>query len=102
MDQDAYSYYESSVPSDRFYDDFDLKFRFLHRDSTHQHLYYYWLTGDSPQRISCDIYSGRIRSTAKGEAGFTQIRNYLKKVVKERSVENPLNVVVQYLSLIHI
>ncbi len=96
MDQEAYDYYDSSVPSDRFYDDFDLKFRFLHRDSTHQHLYYYWLTGDSPQRISCDIYTGRIRSTAKGEAGFTQIRNYLRKVVKERSVENPLDVVVQY------
>ncbi len=96
MDQEAYGYYDSSVPSDRFYDDFDLKFKFLHQDSTHQHLYYYWLTGDSPQRISCDIYTGRIRSTAKGEAGFDQIRNYLRKVVKERSVENPLDVVVQY------
>lgn len=97
MDQDGdFTMYESSVPSDRFYDDFDLKFRFIQKDSTYNHLYYYWLSGESTQRIDCEIYTGRIRNTEKGEAGYAQIRNYLKKVVAERAVENPLDKVVSY------
>ncbi|MDD2293543.1 MAG: hypothetical protein PHD07_04945 [Bacteroidales bacterium] len=96
MDQKSFPMYDSSVPSDRFYDDLHLKFRFIEQDSTHHQLYYYWLTGDSPQRINCSIYSGRIRQTEKGEAGYEQIRGYLKKVVAERSVENPLDRIVSY------
>lgn len=96
MDEKQYPLYDSSVPSDRFYDDLNLKFNFIKRDSTYNHLYYYWLRGDSPQRINCTIYSGRIRQTKEGEAGYDQIRNYLKKVVAERSVENPLDKVVSY------
>jgi hypothetical protein len=40
-------YYNSSVPSDRFYDDFNLKFKFLHQDSRHPLCYYYSLLPDS-------------------------------------------------------
>ena len=32
---------DSSVPSDRFYDDFDLKFDFLGRDSVERNFFYY-------------------------------------------------------------
>lgn len=96
MDQNEFPMFDSSVPSDRFYDDFNLRFRFISQDSTHKHLYYYWLSGDSEQIIKSDIYSGRIRSTKKGEEGFEQIRGYLKKVVEERVTENPLDVLVSY------
>ena len=96
MDQKEHPFFDSSVPSDRFYDDFDLKFRFLQQDSSHSHLFYYWLTGDSKQRISSDIYTGRIRSTKSGEEGFAQIRGYLQKVVKERTAVNPMDVLVSY------
>ena len=82
MDQDVCDYYDSSVPSDRFYDDFDLKFRFLHQDSTHHQLYYYWLAVIS-STISCDIYTGRIRSTAKGEAGLLRSATISKVVRRE-------------------
>ena len=56
---------DCSVPSDRFYDDFDLKFRSLGRDSVETNFFYYALAPDSPQHISCDIYTGRIKSSEK-------------------------------------
>ncbi|MCK9624844.1 MAG: hypothetical protein M0R23_00040 [Bacteroidales bacterium] len=96
MDEENNPLYDSSVPSDRFYDDLNLKFDFIQRDTTYSHLFYYWLRGDSPQRINCTIYSGRIRSTLKGEAGYDQIRKYLTKVVTERATENPLDKIVSY------
>ena len=96
MDQQQFPKFEASVPSDRFYDDFGLKFRFVERDSTRHDLFYYWLTGDSAQRIHCDIYTGRIRATLPGEEGFAQIRAYLQKAVAAHQEANPLNRVVSY------
>lgn len=58
---------ESSVPSDRFYDDFDLLFDDLGRDSTAKLLHYYTLRADSPQQIACDIYSSRIKVPFAGQ-----------------------------------
>ena len=96
MDQQTFPPFDSSVPSDRFYDDFGLQFRFLERDSTHRNLFYYWLTGESEQRIHCDIYTGRIRATKAGEEGFAQIRAYLKKAAAAHKENNPLDRVVSY------
>ena len=48
---------QSSVPSDRFYDDFDLQFKFLKQDANKKLLFYYSLTPESAQTINCDIYS---------------------------------------------
>jgi len=96
MDQERFPMIESSVPSDRFYDDFGLKFRFIARDSSRHDLFYYWLSGDSQQRIRCDIYTGRIRATLPGEAGFAQIRAYLQKAVAAHKEVNPLDRVVSY------
>ena len=96
MDQQQFPMFDSSVPSDRFYDDFGLKFRFIAQDSTRHDLFYYWLTGDSQQRIHSDIYTGRIRATLPGEEGFAQIRAYLKKAVAAHKENNPLDRVVSY------
>lgn len=54
---------ESSVPSDRFYDDFGLDFRFLKRDSINSAYFYYSLTENGDQFLRPDIFSGRIRPT---------------------------------------
>ncbi len=87
---------ESSVPSDRFYDDFDLKFTFVKRDSVETNLFYYNLDGNGPQKINCDIYTGRIKPTKEGEEGYRQISDYLKKVVAERQQPNKIDKIVSY------
>ncbi len=96
MDQKRFSMFESSVPSDRFYDDFDLKFDFIARDSVKSLFFYYTLRWDSPQRISCDIYTGRLKPTGSGEAGYQQIRDYFKKLIVERASGNAMDVLVSY------
>ena len=63
MDQQAFDRWESSVPSDRFYDDFSLRFEPLGADSLHPGCHYYSLTAESAQQTRPDIYSGRIRPT---------------------------------------
>ena len=96
MDQERWPWREASIPSDRFYDDFDLKFDFLSRDTSNALFFYYSLRPDSPQRIHCDIYSGRIKPTAPGARGHAQISNYLRKVLAERAIANPLDVLCSY------
>lgn len=48
----------SSIPSDRFYDDFSLKFDFIDREGA---LCYYDLSPEGAQRVECDIYTARIK-----------------------------------------
>ena len=82
----------SSVPSDRYYDDFELQFNFLKQDSAQKNLFYYALSATSPQRIEMDIYTARIKPPVqKGENAVEKIRAYLNKVVAEKSKTNPLN-----------
>ena len=87
---------ESSVPSDRFYDDFDLKFDYLGQDDPQELFHYYSLRHDSPQYMECDIYSGRIKPTLMGSEGYAQINAYFDKLLEERAKENPLDVLVSY------
>ncbi len=96
MDQELFPFGSSSVPSDRFYDDFDLRFDYLGQDSVRKLFHYYSLRGDSPQRITCDIYSGRIKPTLQGEEGYAQIREYFRKLLAERGKENSLDVITSY------
>lgn len=96
MDQTKYPMRQSSVPSDRFYDDLNLKFDYMWRDTLEHNLYYYNLRGDSPQKINCTIYTGRIKPTKKGVEGYKQINDYLNKLVAERSIENPLDKLCSY------
>ena len=82
---------KSSVPSDRFYDDFGLQFKFLSKtDSTH--LYYYSLQPEGHQYIHCNIFSGRIRPTdAQGTSRYDKLRQFLTKAVAEKYAANRLD-----------
>ncbi len=93
MDQSR-DWKESSVPSDRFYDDFDLKFQYLKKDSTEQLYFYYSLVPESAQSLNPEIYTARIRpSVPKKNAAQRPelIKRYLDKVVAERSKPNKLD-----------
>ncbi|MBQ7269699.1 MAG: hypothetical protein IJS62_07615 [Bacteroidales bacterium] len=48
----------SSIPSDRFYDDFGLRFKFLKNEGA---LWYYDLQPEGDQFVKCDIYTARIK-----------------------------------------
>lgn len=87
---------DSSVPSDRFYDDFDLKFDFLGRDSVERNFFYYNLDAESPQHISCDIYTGRIKSSEKRGDKYGEISRYLLKAAAAKSQDNPLDHLMSY------
>lgn len=87
---------ESSVPSDRFYDDFDLKFRFAGRDSIQQNLFYYDLSPFSPQEITCDIYSARIKPSGAYGDKYKELAAYLRKVVRVKAEENILDEVTSH------
>lgn len=84
---------KSSVPSDRYYDDFDLKFDYLKQDTAkgREAYHYYSLKAESPQFIEMDIYSARIKPpVTEGEDMTIKIKDYLSKVVKLRSQSYPL------------
>ena len=83
----------SSVPSDRYYDDFDLTLDYLKQDEEKPLLHYFSLSPDSKQYLSPDIYSARIKPTVWGDKDKYQLlKDYLKKVVKEKR-ENANNVI---------
>ncbi|MBO7326970.1 MAG: HEAT repeat domain-containing protein, partial [Clostridia bacterium] len=71
----------SSVPSDRFYDDFDLSFDFIKQDENQKLFFYYSLRADSPQEITCDIYSARIKAP-EGENKYKLVADYLVKAAE--------------------
>ena len=97
MNQKTYDKKESSVPSDRFYDDFSLEFRFLERDEDNPAYFYYSLTETSAQRLSPDIYTGRIRPTdCGGTSRYEKLRAYLEKVVAEKRSANTLDQILYF------
>ncbi|MGE5401240.1 MAG: HEAT repeat domain-containing protein [Ignavibacteriales bacterium] len=83
--------YRSSVPSDRFYDDFDLKFNFIKQDSLHKLCFYYSLAPDSPQRVNKDIYSGRIKPSVEDETRYEVIKKYLLRVAEQKKEQVALD-----------
>ena len=83
---------QSSVPSDRYYDDFDLKFNYIKQDSDIVDYHYVSLSPEGEQYIMPDIYSSRIRPIqVEGMDKYQQIRDYLKKVVAEKQSNNVLD-----------
>jgi len=85
---------KSSVPSDRFYDDFDLEFDYLKQDTaaSRKLLHYYSLKAESPQFLEMDIYSARIKPpVVEGEDRVQKIKEYLTRLVTLRSKEYPLD-----------
>jgi len=96
MNEDGFTIRETSVPSDRFYDDFDLKFNFVKRDSVETNFYYYNLAPESPQIITCDIYSGRIKPSSDRQDKYVELSKYLRKVVRTKKEKNTLDKVTSY------
>lgn len=96
MDQERYPFNRSSVPSDRFYDDFDLKFDFLKRDSNDSLLFYYSLRADSPQRVEREIYSARIRPPVDDSTKYVLIERYLKRVARQKAETNLLDNILTF------
>ncbi len=95
MDERKFPLSECSVPSDRFYDDFDLKF--TPRDEQSEGLmHFYAMAPDSPQYISCDIYSARIKPQAGNGDPYAQIARYLEKAVREHRSGNEFDTFVSY------
>lgn len=91
MDQKS-DWTQSSVPSDRYYDDFDLQFDFIKRDSVHPLYFYYSLNPRSRMVLRSEIYSARIKPTVRdGVDKYMLLDNYLKKVVRVRSTPNMLD-----------
>lgn len=87
MDQKR-NWQQSSVPSDRFYDDFGLKFDFIKQDSVKPLYFYYSLKAESNHTLRSNIYSARIKPLEKSKTDkYTQLRNYLNKVVSARTTE---------------
>ncbi len=88
---------DSSVPSDRYYDDFGLRFQFLKRDSLKPHLFYYTLTHEGRQHLQPQLFSGRIRPTdAGGSSRYEKLRQYLSKATDAKRHAEPLKAVFTY------
>ena len=75
---------KSSIPSDRFYDDFSLEFDAIDHDGM---LWYYNLSPRGSQRVECDIYTARIKpSKADPDHGFAElISEFLERAAAEHS-----------------
>ena len=88
---------ESSVPSDRFYDDFDLQFDYIKQDSTEKLYHYYTLKASSTQYVSSDIYSARIKAPVQpGKDKYQLLSEYLQKVVKDKQRQRTLKHVLYF------
>ena len=88
---------DSSIPSDRYYDDFDLKFNYIKRDSITPLYHYYSLAYDGPQTIHCDIYSARVKAPATpGKTKYQLISEYLTKVAKEKENKRAMSQISYY------
>lgn len=94
--QSRYPLHIAAIPTDRYYDDFDLKFDFIEKDSVRINNYYYSLSVDSPQYVKSDIYSGRIKpSIFEGEDKYKLMEDYLNKVVSLRN-KNKLDFLMSF------
>ncbi|MHC1737830.1 MAG: HEAT repeat domain-containing protein [Ignavibacteriaceae bacterium] len=91
LEEDKYPWFRSSVPSDRFYDDFDLKFDYLMQDSLNQLSHYYSLRPDSPQKIEREIYSARIKPSGVNIDKYEIIRNYLNRIAIQKKKKEPID-----------
>ena len=92
MNEEAWPMEESSVPSDRFYDDFGLSFDFICRDTVETDVFYYRLSEEGAQHLRPDIYSARMKVPAvmKGDK-YEIMRKYLRKVVDAHRQNNALD-----------
>ena len=85
----------SSIPSDRFYDDFDLIFSPLQQDGR---LFYYDLQPEGAQRVQCEIYTARIKpSQSDPEHSFDElICEFLERAAAAKSKREKLDKVFHF------
>ena len=95
MDQDRYPRIESHIPSDRFYDSFDLKFDYIDQDSSRW--YYYSLRADGAQQLNPTIYSARItpRDNERGNR-YEKLRRYMQRVNQADNNKRELSRVLMF------
>lgn len=97
MNEERFPIDEASVTSDRFYDDLNLKFEFIKRDSLDELRYYYKLAEDSPQHLNPTFYSGRIHYPEQmGGDKYEATAKYLRKVVAERERQEKIDYMVTF------
>ena len=97
MNEQRFPIDEASVTSDRYYDDLDLEFEFIKRDSLNDLRYYYKLAEGSKQTLNPSFYSGRIIYPEQmGGDKYKEISRYLRKVVMERRRMEKIDHVVTY------
>lgn len=87
MKQSLSRYTSSSIPSDRFYDDFDLKFDYIKQDTVNTLYHYYSMTANSAHVLRPEIYTGRIKPF-NTEHKYEDLKKYLTKVVTVKQEEN--------------
>lgn len=84
MDEARFPREESSIPSDRYYDDFSLAFDYIGHDEGTP-LYYYRLTSAGAQVLSPDIFTGRIRPVDEnGKVRVDALKSFLLKAAEAR------------------
>ena len=86
---------DSSVPSDRFYDDFDLEFKFIKQDEDKKLFFYYSLLPGGAQELCCDIYTARIKAP-EGENKYELIAAYLKKAVAAHQGKDGMDKILHF------
>ncbi|MCF7740218.1 MAG: HEAT repeat domain-containing protein [Candidatus Marinimicrobia bacterium] len=96
MDQERFPFNRSSVASDRYYDDFDLRFEFQQQDTANSSFYYYSLLPESPQYIEKEIYSARIKVPLKGDQRLKALNKYLNRVAEQKQEVNTINEMLSF------
>ncbi len=92
MNEQTWPMSESSVASDRFYDDFDLRFEYICRDTLDTDVFYYRLSEKGAQHLCPDIYSARMKVPGvMADHKYELMRKYLEKVVRAHKEANVLD-----------
>ena len=97
MDEEKFDRNESSVGSDRFYDDLNLEFEYIGRDSIDTDFFYYNLRTDCAQRLNPTYYSARIKYPEElGGNKYEAIAAFLEKCVEAHRQQNVLDNIVTF------
>ncbi len=97
MNEERFPIEEASVTSDRFYDDLNLSFEFIKRDSVDNLRFYYKLAEESAQHLNPSFYSGRIHYPEQmGGDKYEATAKYLRKVVAERERQEKIDYMVTF------
>lgn len=82
IDQDQHPDPDISVPTDRYYDDLDLRCEFLYQDSSHANHFYYRLLPASPVAVRKDLYSARISLPNGTASRYARLKYLFKKIIR--------------------